>query len=282
MHVNVLVLGEVFDPGLSAVLDAFQTANELIELSGSRFRALRCELWECARASKRPRVEGSRECDPIARAGLRGRSGDRDLKRPIHCSAPYCGPMSAIPRPSRVIGTFVLAESGLFDRDRATTTWWLAPLLRKRYPTAELGESNMIVKSGRFVTAGAALSHMDLVLWLIRGVSPRLAALTAKCLIVDSPSIAIRLRTDRSSGPFRSSGTTFRNLGARAAPAGFLSRSRCRGRRVQQANARAAPGSSTRRIVPGLFSKPPRRARRSLAENYGWKYWRCRRTRRLP
>jgi len=44
----------------------------------------------------------------------------------------------------------------------------------------------MIVKSGRFVTAGAALSHMDLALWLVRGVSPQLASLTAKYLIVDS------------------------------------------------------------------------------------------------
>jgi transcriptional regulator GlxA family with amidase domain len=50
----------------------------------------------------------------------------------------------------------------------------------------QLDESNMIVKSGRFVTAGAALSHMDLALWLIRRVSPHVASLTAKYLIVDS------------------------------------------------------------------------------------------------
>jgi Transcriptional regulator containing an amidase domain and an AraC-type DNA-binding HTH domain len=84
------------------------------------------------------------------------------------------------------IGTFVLAESGLLDAQRATTTWWLAPLFRKRYPTVVLDESNMIVKSGRFVTAGAALGHVDLALWLVRSVSPQLAALTAKYLIIDS------------------------------------------------------------------------------------------------
>jgi transcriptional regulator GlxA family with amidase domain len=84
------------------------------------------------------------------------------------------------------IGTFVLAESGLLDGQRSTTTWWLAPLFRKRYPDVALDESNMIVKSGRFVTAGAALGHLDLALWLVRSVSPRVASLTAKYLLVDS------------------------------------------------------------------------------------------------
>ena len=84
------------------------------------------------------------------------------------------------------IGTFVLAESGLLDHRDATTTWWLAPLFRSRYPTVRLDESRMVVKSGPVVTAGAALSHMDLALWLIRQHSPKLAAVTAKYLIVDS------------------------------------------------------------------------------------------------
>lgn len=44
----------------------------------------------------------------------------------------------------------------------------------------------MIVKSGRVVTAGAALGHLDLALWLVRRVSPQLAALTARYLIVDA------------------------------------------------------------------------------------------------
>src|SRR5207245_2944864 len=84
------------------------------------------------------------------------------------------------------IGTFVLAESGLLDGHRATTTWWLAPVFRTRYPCVLLEDSHMIVKSGQFVTAGAALGHMDLALWIIRGISPKLASLTAKYLIVDS------------------------------------------------------------------------------------------------
>jgi transcriptional regulator GlxA family with amidase domain len=105
----------------------------------------------------------------------------RDAAAALRQWAPRTATMSAA-----CIGTFVLAESGLIDHQRVTTTWWLAPLFRKRYPHVQLDESNMIVKSGRFVTAGAALSHMDLALWLIRRVSPQVASLTAKYLIVDS------------------------------------------------------------------------------------------------
>src|SRR5580658_6631442 len=63
------------------------------------------------------------------------------------------------------IGTFVLAESALLDGHDATTTWSLAPLFRQRYPKVHLDESRIIIPSGRLVTAGAALSHLDMALW---------------------------------------------------------------------------------------------------------------------
>ena len=84
------------------------------------------------------------------------------------------------------IGTFVAAESGVLDDETATTTWWLAPYFRQRYPRVRLDDGRMLVRSGRVLTAGAALSHMDMALWLIRQASPSLAATTARYLIVDS------------------------------------------------------------------------------------------------
>jgi transcriptional regulator GlxA family with amidase domain len=83
-------------------------------------------------------------------------------------------------------GTFVLAESGLLDGGKATTTWWLSPLFRQRYPHVHLDAHRIVVPSGAAVTAGAALSHLDLALWLIRNNSPELAALVAKYLVYDT------------------------------------------------------------------------------------------------
>jgi len=84
------------------------------------------------------------------------------------------------------IGTFIAAESGLLNGETATTTWWLAQYFRQRYPLVRLEDGRMLVRSGRVLTAGAALSHMDMALWLIRQASPSLAATTARYLIVDS------------------------------------------------------------------------------------------------
>ena len=95
------------------------------------------------------------------------------------------------------IGTFVAAESGVLDGETATTTWWLAPYFRQRYPQVRLDDRRMLVRSGRLLTAGAALSHMDMALWLIRQASPSLAETTANYLIVDSrPSQSVYAMSD--------------------------------------------------------------------------------------
>jgi transcriptional regulator GlxA family with amidase domain len=46
----------------------------------------------------------------------------------------------------------------------------MAPFFRQRYPNVSLDESRMLVSSGRVVTAGALMGHLDLALWLVRKV----------------------------------------------------------------------------------------------------------------
>lgn len=199
MRISVLALDNVFDTGLSAVLDAFQTANELAGLSGlssSRFEVSVVGVRKHVKTAQgltvpvRPVSKRVPDCVVVPAIGFKMPDAlQRALARPdigdatatLQQWADRGATMTAA-----CIGTFVVAESGLLDGHDATTTWWLAPLFRSRYPSVRLDESRMLVKSGPVVTAGAALSHMDLALWLIRQHSPRLAALTAKYLIVDS------------------------------------------------------------------------------------------------
>jgi transcriptional regulator GlxA family with amidase domain len=209
MRVSVLALNHVFDTGLATVLDAFQTANELAALSNlaTRFEVTIVGVEKSVKSSQGFTVPvhpvgkgvpdvvvvpaiGFKMPDPLQRA-----LESAELRRATEVLQRWA--QQGATMTAACIGTFVMAESGLLDQHQATTTWWLAPLFRKRYPAVLLDESSMIVKSGKRVTAGAALSHMDLALWLVRQRSPKLASLTAKYLIVDSrPSQSVYVLTD--------------------------------------------------------------------------------------
>lgn len=83
------------------------------------------------------------------------------------------------------VGSFLLADAGLLDHCEATTTWWLAPLFRQRYPQVALDESRMLVPSGQIVTTGALMGHLDLALWLVRQASPELASVVSRYMLAD-------------------------------------------------------------------------------------------------
>ncbi|MGQ4599608.1 helix-turn-helix domain-containing protein [Nocardia sp. R6R-6] len=81
-------------------------------------------------------------------------------------------------------GTFYLAEAGVLDGSPATTSWWLGPSFRHRYPRVELDEGRTLCRGQGVTTAGAALSHMDLALSLIATKSPALAERAMRYLAV--------------------------------------------------------------------------------------------------
>lgn len=209
MRVSVLVLDGVFDSGLSVVLDTLETANELGDAAkkSTRYEVTLCGLRKTAKTHQGLRVDleaaektkpdlvivpalGHKTVETISTA--LDRSDVRDANDVIRTwrdsGARIAGACTA---------TFVLASSGVLDGGRATTTWWLAPLFRERFPNVTLDDAEMIVESSKVVTAGAALAHVDLALWLVRRRSPSLADATARYLVFDArPSQAAYVMPD--------------------------------------------------------------------------------------
>lgn len=199
MKIHLLATDQLFDTGLASLLDTLGIANELagtiglpappfeVSVVGMRRRirtghGLTVPVLPVDRALRPDAVLvpalGAKMAPELARA----------LDRPEIADATAW--LSEVARAGTLTGgactaTFVLAGTTLLNGHSATTTWWLAPLFRERYPQVELDESRMLVHSGGFVTAGAAMAHLDLALWLVRSRSPELASLTARYLLVD-------------------------------------------------------------------------------------------------
>ncbi|WMD21529.1 helix-turn-helix domain-containing protein [Achromobacter seleniivolatilans] len=201
MRLTVLALDGCFDTGLSAILDAFTTANELAALEGSAAsppfdikvigmrRDVRTGLGlrvpvEPASAMGKPDwlvlpAIATKMPEQLLPALARRDVADAmELMRQSHAEG--------VKIAAACIGTFVLAESGLLNGQEATTSWWLAPLFRQRYPQVRLDSGRMMVPSGDFTTAGAAMGHLDLALWLLNQASPALASVVVRYLLVDA------------------------------------------------------------------------------------------------
>jgi len=200
MRLHLLVLDEVFDLGLAALTDTLVTANELaptladmpapIELSlvGVRRRV------HTAFGLTVPVVSADSVGQPDAVLvpalgakmpdALAARLARPDVADAIALLQTWAGAGATLG--AACTGTFVLAESALLDGQRATTSWWLAPMFRQRYPRIMLDESRMLVNSEGMTTAGAAMAHLDLALSIVRARSPALATLAARYLLVEA------------------------------------------------------------------------------------------------
>src|ERR1700744_4068822 len=204
MKLSIFVLDGVFDTGLTVLLDTFAAANELaaaqgfasppfdVRLVGMR-RRIRTALGFSASVELASTVDrpdwvvvpalNAKQPEPLIEA-----LGRRDVRDAISHLRTWHADGIGIGIAAACIGTFLLAEAGLLDHGEATTTWSLAPLLRQRYPAVRLDDSRMVVASHGMVTAGAAMGHLYLALWLLRQASPELAALVARFMLIDKRS----------------------------------------------------------------------------------------------
>lgn len=200
MRLHILVLDGVFDLGLAAIADTLSTANELaatlsvappsidVKLVGVRSRVRTAQGLTVpvlpAAKMRQPDVVlvpalGAKSPEPLA-----SRLAKPDVTDAAAALQTWSQRTTTIG--AACTGTFLLAESGLLDGQRATTSWWLAPMFRQRYPCITLDESRMLVHSSGFATAGAAMAHLDLALSVVRAASPALAALVARYLLVEA------------------------------------------------------------------------------------------------
>jgi transcriptional regulator GlxA family with amidase domain len=200
MRVGLLAIESCFSSGVAALLDILGTAEALrpridpaiaritIAVAGFR-RRVTTNSGLGVPTDRRP--DALADCDVVVVPATGARDGDelctildtRDVRRslPVLRSLRESGCILA----AACTGVFVLAETGMLDERHATTTWWLGPLFRQRYPSVVLELDMMIVRDEGTVTAGAAFSHIDLGLALVRDASAALAEEVARLLVID-------------------------------------------------------------------------------------------------
>ena len=199
MRLHLLVLDGVFDLGLAALADTLGTANALAATLANAASPIEVRLVGVRRRVRTaqgltvPVVPGATAPRPdvvlVPALGakmpdtLAARLAQPDVADAGATLRHWAGAGAALG--AACTGTFVLAESGLLNGLRATTSWWLAPTFRQRYPAVLLDEARMIVNAPGITTAGAALAHLDLALGVVRARSPALAALAARYLLVE-------------------------------------------------------------------------------------------------
>ncbi|SOE88422.1 transcriptional regulator, AraC family [Caballeronia arationis] len=199
MRISVLALEGVFDTGLAVTLDALRAANSLsartmggsprfdVSIVGVRRKVSSGQGFTIPVQAITPDLKP----DWVIVPALSTTTPDQLV--PALGRSDVVQAMAQLVRwraggafiAASCIGTFVLAEAGLLDHREATTTWSLAPLFRQRYPNVLLDESRMLVATEVGVTAGAAMGHLDLALWLIRKASPDLATVVSRYLLAD-------------------------------------------------------------------------------------------------
>ncbi|WP_433680925.1 GlxA family transcriptional regulator [Nocardia sp. CA-119907] len=199
MDVAVFVQDGVADLGLTAVLETFATANGLrgeletapepwrvhMVSDGGQVRTAHGFLAQTTPMTQLPDdiglmvVPASRVLDADGLIGLVSAPANRPVLQ-LMTRAYESGAHLA----AACTGTFYLAEAGVLDGAVATTSWWLGPAFRRRYPRIDLDESRILCRADRLTTAAATLSHIDLALSLIAAQSPTLAELTSRYLVV--------------------------------------------------------------------------------------------------
>lgn len=200
--ITILVLEGVFDSSLSITLDTLHAARSILTARGAapsfEVRTVAAGKYVTTAAGLRMKadlgIKSARqdESDWIIVPGL-GCHSDREVGDCLARSdtVQALGWLAASGAGRAKIAAscssaFLLAQAGLLDGRKATTAWWLAKAFRARYPAVMLDEARMLVRDGPCLTAGAALSQLDLMLAVVSEVSgASVAHLCSRYLLID-------------------------------------------------------------------------------------------------
>lgn len=187
-RITVLELPGRMSSSAAITHDVLATANR-VSLAAGRPAPFEVRTLVCTGAKTRAPAAGT---DLVIVPGLGVDTEDALL---VRIAAPDCRrAMRLLANAARAgsaiaascASTFLLAEAGLLDGRRATTTWWFAPLFRRRYPEVVLLTDQIVVADWPIATGGAAMAQMDLMLAVVaRFAGPGLAKACANYLLLD-------------------------------------------------------------------------------------------------
>ncbi len=204
MRVAVFAVDGMFDSGLTMTLDILATANVLSAQAGLTappFQVTTAGLGTSVKTARGLRLvttPWAEIADDPPEVAVMPALGLRPPAEIVSLVSGH-GMLSAVSAlgdggtglAAACSGTFFLAETGILDGRSATARWWLGAAFRSRYPPVDLDESRTLAIAGNITTAGAAFAHIDLALSLTQRISPVLADLTARYLVLgDRPSQA--------------------------------------------------------------------------------------------
>lgn len=203
--VAVFAIDDILATGVTGPLEAFNIANvqaDVLNLDpAKRF------TWKVVSVDGKPvrssagfmlPVEGNfqvgSEADIIIIPGFNHRSG-RDVSHFVSdLPDGYLSWLQSRAADGRIIcgicsGSFVLAEAGLLDGRRATTSWWLTRAFRRRYPAVDLHPRDVATEDGNLYCGGSASSWMHVCLKLIRRfMNEEVAQACARIMLIDPAS----------------------------------------------------------------------------------------------
>lgn len=203
MKVDILALSGVLDAALGITRDVLFAANRVQDATkreGQRFDVRLCSPSEVLHTGTGLRITAEARSlrptsDLLIVLGMNVPTpreieqalARSDTQEAIHmiARAHARGTMIA----TACAGTFLCAEAGILHALTAATSWWLGPYFQSRHPDVTLQQDAMLAAHKHVVTAGAALSQIDLMLWIVKKYcGPQVADLCARYLVLDERS----------------------------------------------------------------------------------------------